>query len=444
MLGLGLGLWPRGGAVAVEVPAWVLVSGDTSAAMDIDFVNNRAWRSPTAVSIASLIACARASQKWVRNSSGTLVNFANNTVPYTDLGLLPEAAATNLFPRSQELATANWTGNSNIVVTDNATAAPDGTTTAELITDSNTGTTVACHVGRTIVLAGAGNHTVSIFVKAGTVTRLRISTLAFDAGGVGDSYFDLSAGTISSLHANHANGRITAHANGWYRCSLSFSTTTDLNGTVRFGLSTSNVTTISSDGTKNFYLWQAQLETGTRPTTIIPTTTAAATRPADIITFSNLSWFNGATDTFYAEWIARNVAGAAVWAWDATNDKLLDEQSGMSPRLAGATVVDTVAADSTAKVAGRMQLNNFALCMAGGTVATDTSETAPGILTASRLGCDLAGANHLGSFIHRVASFRVALDDGGLQVLSAPFEGFWDSQSAFFDDETIFFDEDGV
>lgn len=440
MLSLGLGLPWRAASGPVVVPEWVLASGDTSAAMDIDFRNNQAWRHPSSVAISALLACTRNSQKWVRNSTGSLVSFAANTVPYTNLGLLPEAAATNLFPRSQEFATANWNGSSNIVVTDNATAAPDGTTTADLITDSNTGTTVACHSGRTIVLSGAGNHVISIFAKAGTATRLRISTLAFDAGGVGDSYFDISAGTVLSQHANHANARVTAHTNGWYRCSLSFSTTSDLNGTVRFGLATSNVTTISSDGTKNFYLWQAQLETGTRASTIIPTTTAAATRPADIITFSNLTWFDGATDSFYAEWIARNVAGATVWAWDATNNKALDEQSGMSPRLAGATTANTVPVDSRARTSGRMALDDFGVCLEGGTVATDTSETAPGTLTASRLGCDLAGANHLGSFIHRVASFKVLFNDGTLQAMTAPWEGNIDSESIRIDNDIFSID----
>ncbi len=412
--------------------------------MDVDFINDRAWLSPNEVPIASLLGCTRASQKWVKNTAGSLVSFANNALPYTDLGVLPEAASTNLFLQSQAMNTTNWTGGSNIVATDNATAAPDGATTAELFTDANTTTTVQVYIGRTLTVPSSGTYDISIFVKAGTITRLRISTVSFDASGNGDSYFNLATGALGTISANHANARITAYANGWYRCSLSFTTTTDLAGSVRFGMATSDTLSISSNGTQTFNLWQAQCEAGTRPSSIIPTTTTTVTRAADVVTFSDLTWFNGTADSHYAEWNARNVDGAVVWAWDATNNKLLDETIGMSPRLSGAVVANTVAADGIVKVAGRMKLDDFALCLAGGTVATDTSETAPGALTASRLGCDLAGANYLGNFICRIASFGSAIDDGGLQLLSAPFEGYWDSTSVFFDDQTIFFDQEGI
>jgi hypothetical protein len=415
--GLAEGEWSF---TSVSVPVWVTASGANSADMEIDFVGNQAWLTPNEVAPSALLSCARASQKWVRNSALTLTNFANNALPYTDLGVLPEAAATNVCFQSQTMNTTNWTG-SNIVSTDNAHTAPDGTTTAELFTDANTTTSVQVHIGRSVTVSGAGTHTVSVFARPGTITKLRITTVSFDAAGNGETYFDLvGAGSVSLLSAQHANARIRAYADGWYRCSVSFTTTTDLVGTVRFAMATANTLTVSSNGTLTMHLWQAQVESGSRASSIIPTTTASVTRPADIITFSDLTWFSGATDSFYAEWLARNVANAVVWAWDATNDKALDEQTGMSPRLAGATVANTTAEALAAKVAGRMAVNDFALCMAGGTVATDTSETAPGALTASRLGCDLAGANHLGDFISRVASFKVAIVDADLQTLSDP------------------------
>jgi hypothetical protein len=398
-----------------------MTSGANVADMDFDPVNNRAWLKPNEVAISSLLSCSRASQKWVRTSTGVLTTFANNALPYTDLGLLPEAAATNVCLHSQGINTTNWTTSSNIVASDNNLAAPDGTTTAELITDANTGTTVQVYAGRNVTVSGAGTHCASVYVKAGTnVTRLRISTLSFDAGATADTYFDLTNGTVSLKGANHSDAQILALANGWHLCWVVFSTTTDLAGAIRLAMGTSNVTTIASDGTKSFYLWQAQVEAGSRPSSPILTTTGSVTRPADIITFADLTWFSGTADSFYAEWLARNVAGLTAWAWDAANDKALDEQSGMSPRLAGATVGNTVAADALVKVAGRMVVNDFALTMAGGTVATDTSETAPGTLAACRVGCDLAGANHLGAFIRRLASFKVAITDTDLQALSDP------------------------
>ena len=40
--------------------SWIFNSGGTLAALDIDFVNNKAWNG-TASSIASLLTCSRAS-----------------------------------------------------------------------------------------------------------------------------------------------------------------------------------------------------------------------------------------------------------------------------------------------------------------------------------------------------------------------------------------------
>lgn len=403
----------------VAAPAWVLSSDATAAVMDIDFLNNRAWLSPNALAISSILACSRASQKWVRTSAGLLTNFANNALPYTDLGLLPEAAATNICLHCQAINTTNWLSCFNIAVTNNAIAAPDGTVTADLLTDTNTGTDSPVFAGRLVTLPGAGTYTMSVFAKAGTVSMLRLTSVAYDAGGSGDTYFNLGTGAVGTVSAAHSNARITAHADGWYRCSVSFASTADLDGLFRIGLATlDNSTAIPSNGTRTLYLWQAQLEAGTRASSIIPTTTVAVTRAADVVSFSDVTWLSGVADSIYAKWVARNTANAAVWALDATADKILSEQSGMSPRIAGATTGNTVAADGTAKVAARLKLNDFAVALNNGTIATDTSETASGALTASRLGCDLAGANHLGSFIHRVASFNSGLSDAAIVALS--------------------------
>src|SRR5262249_30068696 len=137
-------------------------------------------------------------------------------------------------------------------------------------------------------------------------------------------------------------------------------------------------------------------------------------------TFSDLSWLDGSNDSIYAEWVAANINNAKVWAFDATNDKLLDEQTGMSARIAGATVGNTAAAGATVKAAARMALNDFAISMNGGTVATDTSETGSGTLTASRLGVDLSGNNSLNSYIRRVAAFKgLVLGTFALQSLAS-------------------------
>jgi hypothetical protein len=91
----------------------------------------------------------------------------------------------------------------------------------------------------------------------------------------------------------------------------------------------------------------------------------------------------------------------------------------MSARIAGATVANTAAAASTVKAAARLSLNDFAISMNGGAVATDGSETDPGTLAAARLGLSLAGANGLDGLIRRVSAWgATGLANGVLQTLS--------------------------
>ena len=74
--------------------------------------------------------------------------------------------------------------------------------------------------------------------------------------------------------------------NGWYRCSL---TTTITAGTL---------IAYSASGTtgQTINIWGAQLEVGSYPTSYIPTTSAAVTRNADVISKTGISSLIGQTE----------------------------------------------------------------------------------------------------------------------------------------------------
>jgi hypothetical protein len=425
----GAGQASLGGGGA-SVPAWVKRSGATPATMDLDFVNDLAWNAFEVTTIPAMLACSRASSGYYLKADGTLQNFSSNTLRYGANGLLSEGAATNLLLRSQEFSDASWS-KFRCSVTSDQIAAPDGTITADLSEIDTSVTNFHTVENALTVATGAStNYTASIYLKMNTQRFVSVSFTGTLPAQYVVATFDLQLGTNTKTGAGAqgtlASVSIEALANGWFRASVtgrhtgassyagvSFASSGNPTYTA-FGLDT-----YTGDGTSSFYTWGAQLELGLFATSYTPTTSSSAARAADAITFSDLTWFDGVNDTIYAKWTARDINNAVVWAFDATNDKTLGEQTGMSARIADATVANTVAAAAEARTASRVAVNDYAISMNGGTVATDVSETAPGTLTASRLGADLAGANFLNSYIERVAAFKgLAANNAALVSLS--------------------------
>jgi hypothetical protein len=417
-IGLGLRITDIAVLTASRVPSWVLRSGAVPATLDIDFVNDRAWLSPAVSSVASLLACSRASSGYYTKADGTLTSFSSNTPRTGTNGLLVEEARTNNLKFSSAFDDATWTPR-RTTVTAAAATAPDGTLTAYKLTPTAVSGDHAIR-SNDIVDGNTNAKVQAVYVKPVGYTKFCIR----ESSSSGNVASFLLSGAGSVLDATGtATGSVEAIGNGWYRAAIY---KTAQWASVEFyvcdpAYTSGNPEAVAwtGDGSSGIYIWGAQHEEGAFYTSYIPTTSASATRNADIITFSSLTWLDGANDSIYAEWVAKNVNNAKVWAFDATNDKLLDEQTGMSARIAGATVGNTASAGATVKAAARMSLNDFAISMNGGTVATDVSETAPGTLSASRLGVDLAGSNSLNSYIRRVAAFKgSALGNTALQALA--------------------------
>lgn len=176
----------------------------------------------------------------------------------------------NLLTYSGEFDNAAWT-KSNATVTANATTAPDGTTTADALVE-NTATSVDHFFTQTVVKAAAAvtTYTVTIFAKSFG----RDLFLLADGGAFANRarvVFDLSAGTISSAASTAgtfslASATITADQEGYYRCSLTFTTGTEPSVRVQAYLASGTATTYTGDGTSGIFIWGAQLDLGTTAT----------------------------------------------------------------------------------------------------------------------------------------------------------------------------------
>ena len=242
------------------------------------------------------------------NSSGLIESVASG-VPRIDwLGqscpaLLVEASAQNLALQSEAFDNASWS-KTDITVTTGSTSAftaPDGTTNADLFTSTASGSSF---LAQTITIA-SGAATFSVFAKAGNHGIFRIGNVSSAARA---AWFDLNAGAVIGT-VNGGTASIQNYGSGWYRCIFTASSVVSGGSTFIIAISDAANGTASVSGA-TMYAWGAQLETGSIATTYIPTTTAAVSRAADVISASGalVSGLIGQTEgTIYAEVDVRNL-----------------------------------------------------------------------------------------------------------------------------------------
>ena len=203
--------------------------------------------------------------------------------------LLEPQAATNLLTYSEQFDNAAWS-KTNAVVTANSTTAPNGETTADTLGDSSVGGSGQARLNQGITVT-AGASTVSVFAKKDQIDFLNLWTANYDASGNGSTWFDLNTGAVGTTSANHT-ASISDAGSGWYRCSITFTTTTDLIGNVYIQpASTDGVNTVDLDGTSSIFIWGAQAEAGGHSTSYIKTEASTVTRNATRLSATKA--FNG-------------------------------------------------------------------------------------------------------------------------------------------------------
>jgi hypothetical protein len=234
--------------------------------------------------------------------------FDHNPTTGESLGLLVEEQRTNLLLRSEEFDDAYWT-KTGLTVTANATASPDSLTAADkfIATNTTNGNAALLISSSVSKAASAITYTFSCFAKAAEFSgvRLLVRDVASNANRT-EGTVDLATLSQSSILAvgnfTNASFSVVPLLNGWYRLVLTFTTGTETSINARVTGIVSEV----GNGTSGFFVWGAQLEAGSFPTSYIPTTTAAVTRSADVasITGSAFSgWYNSTAGTMRSQWV---------------------------------------------------------------------------------------------------------------------------------------------
>ena len=253
--------------------------------------------TPTAISAASLhcikpntatgdFSFSRLSTATRVNSSGLIesvaasfprINFLSGT---GHVLLEPQSTNTATYSNDFSQGTNFSSGNrilSDSVLSANQGTAPDGTNTAQKITDNNNGGTGSIAISSFGTTLNSGtDSTVSMFVKKDTVRYFVIRFLNFDT--TVDASFDLDTGIV-----NRGTGVMTDYGNGWYRCSTTFNTTTDLVGGIQFLITNSSSGNGGNlrDGSNSTFIWGYQAEESSFATSYIPTVASTVTRTVD-------------------------------------------------------------------------------------------------------------------------------------------------------------------
>ena len=212
------------------------------------------------------------------NSSGTyLVNGSFDEITYNRTS----PAIKNLIQYTEQLDNAYWIISDVLPVTANATIAPDGTLTADKVTE-NTATSITHFIRSTgILISSSTQYTWSIYAKAGerTFIDVALGTASFWVNSSRSATFNLTTGAIVAVSASPLVASITPAGNGWYRCSITATSAAtpgmSSNGSVRL-CNDSASNTYNGDGVSGVFLWGGQLEQNST-TTIYQGIAAAST-----------------------------------------------------------------------------------------------------------------------------------------------------------------------
>ena len=202
------------------------------------------------------------------DGSGDLTfSRSNDTATRVNSAGLIEKVRTNICLQSEGFNTASWTA-ANTTITANAGVAPNGTTTADKIVPTTTGTSRWVEQSRSIT--SSIPYTNSFYVKADGFSWVNV----FHIDGNLGAYFNVSNGTIGTVSSG-VSASIVSVGSGWYRCIVTKTSGGSTGYIVVQLVDADGSTTATASGTNGVLVWGAQIETGDIATDYIATTSAA-------------------------------------------------------------------------------------------------------------------------------------------------------------------------
>lgn len=199
----------------------------------------------------------------------------------------------NLLTYSDQFDNAGWPTKNNLSVSANAVAAPDGTTTADQLTENSA--TGEHFVEQSVAVSSdAAEFACSVCAKANSRSWIIVRIVENTGSTVAAAWFNLSTGAVGTITntANWLYGRsfITDLGGGWYRCTL-VSRKTNAATTIRARIQMATAdasTSYTGNGANNLYVWRGGLVGSGVPFLPGQTTSAASSGTAQTGTGLNV------------------------------------------------------------------------------------------------------------------------------------------------------------
>ena len=183
----------------------------------------------------------------------------------------------NQYTMSEEFDNTDWT-KSNTTVTANSTADPNGDITADTMSE-NIGISKKELYQLTNFVSGT-QYTMSVFAKTNG-RHLQLQPAGGIAGATNFANFNLTTGTLGTVGAGADNATIKDYGNGWFRCSITMtSSITSLTGVGILLIENDTDArgyAYSGDETSGIFVWGAMLSEGAVVKRYIKTTNSAST-----------------------------------------------------------------------------------------------------------------------------------------------------------------------
>jgi hypothetical protein len=339
-------------------------------------------------------------------------------VDYTDgtASLLAEPQRTNLITYSEDFSQSFWT-KQEILITSNATSSPSGDVNASKIIPTSVSST---HQLSKTSLISSQICTMSLYAK-----EEGLSTFHFLDGdnGFHGSIFNLSDGTFTNQGTGL--GSIENMGNGWYRCIVTVETTG-----YRLYIPNSSSTYTGND-VDGIYIFGAQLEAGSYPTSYIKTQGSSVTRNQDEYTKTGISdKINSEEGVLFLEMSAladdgtsrcisifQNGSNFIKFIYSATSNRV--DYVAFSGGNVSCNITNVISNTTiNTKFALKWKVNDFALWINGTEVGTDSSGDTPLGMDKMNFTDEGGSGNKFFGKIKQLQVFKTALSDSELATLT--------------------------
>ena len=295
----------------------------------------------------------------------------------------------------------------------------------KLVEGSNNGNHKLFKSGVTITSGIKNTH--YFYAKAGGRNWVRLTN---DNMFSSSAYFDLSNGVVGTVTGLSAE--IKSLVNGWYKCSVTYLTTTTDSYPVIQLASADNSTSYQGDGTSGVYIFGAQLEALPYATSLmLPATEGSTvTRVAETASKSGLSSEIGQTEgTIFIDFNVSNVSPKFIFSLDdggISDFILLDttpvNEIGLKIRQSSGSITRVILGNVLSignhKIGVNYKSGDYSLYVDGNLEGTSTSTLFPsGIIGRLSVGGNSSYGN-LSDTVNDFKLYNTRLSNSELQALT--------------------------